>query len=135
MRKSLILSSALALVVLTGCNKDAPLEEHDMIVILNHYPYPPATCGYALEIAIDQVPTGVGFHDTVAEEKDHNMTCEDYDRNENNNSASNYRNLCFTHDYGENDSNISCVIGTNINEYVTGLADLIIGVVAEKTED
>jgi len=136
MRKSIILSSAVALAVVTlvGCSKDAPIEEHDMIVILNHYPYSSATCGYVLEAAINQIPTGAGFHDTLAEDKDHNVTCADYNRDENNNSATNYRNLCFTHDYGPNDSDISCVIGTNINEYATGLADLIIGE-AEKTED
>jgi len=128
MRKSIILSSALAFAAftLTACEQDAPIEEHDVIVILDHYPYPSATCGYVLEAAINQIPTGVGFHDTLAEEKDRNTICEDYGRDENNNSASNYRHLCYTHDYGPNDSNISCVIGTNINEYATGLVDLIV---------
>jgi len=132
MRKSLILTSALSLVALTGCSIDKPVEDHNLIVISHHYPSY-LNCGYGLEVAINNIPTA-GFEDTVAEEKVGDVACSGYGRNEDNNSASNFKHLCYTHDYGEEGSDRTCVIGTNFNQFAVGMVDLIIGE-AKNTKD
>ena len=103
---------------------DQPIEDHNLIVISHHYPSY-LNCGYALEVAINHIPTA-GFEDTVAEEKTGDVSCEDYGRDEDNNSAANFKHLCYTHDYGSEESDRTCVIGTNFNQYAVGLVDLII---------
>jgi len=124
MRKSTILAAILSLVALTGCNQEESIKDRNLIVISHHYPSY-LNCGYLLETAINNIPSA-GFEDTIAVEKEGNVSCADYGRSDDNNTAANFKHLCYTHDYGDQDSNRTCVVGTNFNQYAVGLIDLII---------
>ena len=112
-RTLLLLTSSLFLI--TACNNDK-IEDRKMIVIAQHYPSY-LVCNIVLELAIDQTV----FENTLVEEKEGNVTCADYGRDEHKNTL---KQSCYVKDYG-GDTNDTCVIGVDYSDYVDGAADLV----------
>jgi len=117
------------LFLTTACNDDA-INNRDMIVIAHHYPKY-LSCGFVLEVTLNRMPA---ISDTLALEKEGNVTCADYGRDENNNTL---EHSCFIKNYDADNGNDTCVIGVNVSSYVgdaKGLFEDLIGT-AETAED
>ena len=81
-------------------------EDKNLLVIVHHYPdYLP--CNAVTGFAVDRV---TGLEESVAQPKEGNVTCEDYNRDEN---STELTNACFLQDLRA-DTNGSCIIGTNV---------------------
>jgi len=113
-RTLLLLISSLFLV--TACGDKESISRRKMIVIAQHYPSY-LSCGVLLQAALNFTV----FDDTVTEEREGNVTCAEYGRDENNNTL---ERSCYVKDYGS-DTNDTCVIGVNYTGYVNDAADLI----------
>ncbi len=103
------------LFLATACNDDS-VNKRKMIVIAHHYPSY-LSCGVILEAALNLTV----FDDTLAIEKEGNVTCADYGRNENNNTID---RSCFIKDYDPDNGNSTCVIGVNYTDYAGDVHDL-----------
>ncbi len=124
-RRTTLLLSALALFGLTACMGTGKPEDKNLLVIIHHYPtYLP--CNAATGLAVDQV---TGLDESVAKSKEGNVTCGDYERDEN---STGLTNACFIQDLGA-DTNETCVIGSNIvgGTMTTGLIDTLMAKVKE----
>ena len=107
--------------LLTACNDDA-IQSRKMIVIAHHYPSY-LSCGVVLEAALNLTV----FDDTLAIEKEGNVTCADYGRNENNNTID---RSCFIKDYDPDNGNSTCVIGVNYTDYAGDAHDLFLKLIS-----
>ncbi len=97
------------LLLATACNDDS-INNRDMIVIAHHYPKY-LSCGFILEVALNRMPA---ISDALALEKEGNVTCADYGRDENNNTL---EHSCFIKNYDADNGNDTCVIGVNVSSY------------------
>ncbi len=114
------------LFLTTACNNES-INKRDMIVIAHHYPEY-LSCGFLLEVAVNRVPA---LDDTLAIQRDGEVSCEDFARDEN---SSTLEKSCYVRDMNA-DTNDTCVIGSNISDYVgdaTALVDSIIGTAKDK---
>ena len=109
------------LFLMTACN-DESITNRDMIVIAHHYPQY-LSCGFVLELALNRMPA---ISDTLALEKEGNVTCADYGRDEDNNTL---ERSCFIKDYDTDNGNDTCVIGVNISSYVGDAKSLFVDLI------
>ena len=124
-KKYITTIAILAAFLLNACGGTDAIKRRKMIVIAQHYPSY-LSCGFLLEGALNMTI----FDDAVTEEKEGNVTCADYGRNEADNTID---RSCFVKDYGS-DTNDTCVIGVNYTDYAGDVNDLFQQLVGETKE-
>jgi len=114
MSKRITILAILTAFLLNACGGADAIKRRKMIVIAQHYPSY-LSCGLVLELTLNATV----FDDTLTEEREGNVTCADYGRDEAKNTID---RSCFVKDYGS-DTNDTCVIGVNYTDYAGDVND------------